>query len=66
MISSAMADDLQVKSILSSTADVWLPIIMLMKDENLPEQAVRITFRKKILSRTNLINVKSFYFQLFF
>jgi hypothetical protein len=27
MISSAMADDPQVKSILSSTADVWMPVI---------------------------------------
>ncbi|KAJ3692896.1 hypothetical protein LUZ60_011991 [Juncus effusus] len=33
MISSAMADDPQVKSILSSTADVWLPVITASVDE---------------------------------
>ncbi|KAJ1694562.1 hypothetical protein LUZ63_011260 [Rhynchospora breviuscula] len=33
MISSAMADDPQVKSILSSTADVWMPVITANVDE---------------------------------
>ncbi|KAL6964800.1 hypothetical protein U1Q18_035855 [Sarracenia purpurea var. burkii] len=33
MISSAMAADPQVKSILSSTADVWLPVITATSDE---------------------------------
>ncbi|XP_058225169.1 uncharacterized protein LOC131334252 [Rhododendron vialii] len=33
MISSAMAADPQVKSLLSSTADVWLPVITATSDE---------------------------------
>lgn len=33
MISSAMADDPQVKSILSSTADLWMPVITANADE---------------------------------
>ncbi|KAI8024139.1 hypothetical protein ACSBR2_004374 [Camellia fascicularis] len=33
MISSAMAADPQVKSLLSSTADVWMPVITATSDE---------------------------------
>uniref|UniRef100_A0A7N0TQY7 Uncharacterized protein n=1 Tax=Kalanchoe fedtschenkoi TaxID=63787 RepID=A0A7N0TQY7_KALFE len=33
MISSAMASDPQVQSLLSSTADVWLPVITASSDE---------------------------------
>ncbi|GAB2289100.1 hypothetical protein Dimus_023401 [Dionaea muscipula] len=33
MISSAMAEDPQVKSLLSSTADVWMPVITATSDE---------------------------------
>lgn len=35
MISSAMAADPQVKSLLSSTADVWIPVITATSDERL-------------------------------
>lgn len=35
MISSAMAADPQVKSLLSSTADVWMPVITATSDERL-------------------------------
>lgn len=34
MISSAMAADPQVKSLLSSTADVWMPVITATSDES--------------------------------
>lgn len=33
MISSAMADDPEVKSLLCSTADVWMPVITASSDE---------------------------------
>lgn len=33
MISSAMASDPQVKNLLSSTADVWIPVITATSDE---------------------------------
>ncbi|EHA8591897.1 hypothetical protein COCNU_contig69009118G000010 [Cocos nucifera] len=33
MISSTMASDPQVKSLLSSTADVWMPVIIANADE---------------------------------
>ncbi|KAH7669356.1 hypothetical protein IHE45_11G072200 [Dioscorea alata] len=33
MISSAMADDPQVQSLLSSTADVWMPVITATADQ---------------------------------
>lgn len=33
MISSAMASDPQVKNLLSSTADVWIPVITATTDE---------------------------------
>ena len=33
MISSAMASDPQVKSLLSNTADVWMPVITASADE---------------------------------
>lgn len=33
MISSAIAADPQVKSLLSSTADVWMPVITATSDE---------------------------------
>ena len=33
MISSAMAADPQVQSLLSSTADVWMPVITATSDE---------------------------------
>ncbi|GJT90020.1 hypothetical protein Tco_1078865 [Tanacetum coccineum] len=33
MISSAMASDPQVKALLSSTADVWMPVITATSDE---------------------------------
>ena len=33
MISSAMASDPQVQSLLSSTADVWMPVITATADE---------------------------------
>ncbi|KAK3036581.1 hypothetical protein RJ639_031198 [Escallonia herrerae] len=33
MISSAMAADPQIKSLLSSTADVWMPVITASSDE---------------------------------
>ncbi|GFZ02745.1 hypothetical protein Acr_15g0013530 [Actinidia rufa] len=35
MISSAMAADPQVKSLLSSTADIWMPVITATSDERL-------------------------------
>jgi hypothetical protein len=33
MISSAMASDPEVKSLLSSTADIWMPVITASADE---------------------------------
>lgn len=33
MISSTMAEDPEVRSLLSSTADVWMPVITATSDE---------------------------------
>ncbi|TVU10380.1 hypothetical protein EJB05_43905 [Eragrostis curvula] len=56
MISSAMASDPEVKSLLSNTADIWMPVITASADERreLQEQVVRAARESKRILNSSL------------